>query len=71
MRLIDKMVRARLTCHRQHLQRSHDAQMLKSEVPKLRTPPQEQGAQRDHRGDVTHANVRDVYTSERGTKNMT
>lgn len=51
-----------LTCHRQHLQRSHDAQMLKSKIPKLWTPPQEQGAQWDHRGDVTDANIRDVYT---------
>lgn len=58
----------RLTCHRQHLQRSHDAQMLKSKIPKLRTPSQEQSAQRDHRGDVTHANVGDVYTSERGRR---
>lgn len=52
-----------LTGQRQHLQVSHRAQMLQPEVAHLRAPAQEQGGQRQHRGDVADADVGDVHTT--------
>jgi len=56
------------TCDGEHMQRSHDAQMLKSEISELRTPSQEQSVQSDHRGDVTDADIRNVRASTRMRK---
>jgi len=44
------------------LQVSHTAEVLKTKVADLSAPPQEQGAQGQHRGDVTDADVRDMDT---------
>ncbi|KAK3914892.1 Lipoprotein signal peptidase, partial [Frankliniella fusca] len=49
-----------LTRQRQHLQVPHAAEMLKAEVPHLRAPAQEEGAEGQHSGDVADADVRDV-----------
>jgi len=57
-----------LTCDGQHMQGSHDAEMLKSEISELRTPSQEQSVQSDHRGDVTDADIRNVRASTRTRK---
>ena len=38
--------------------------MLEAKVPDLRTPPEEEGVEGEHRGDVTHADVTDVDTPE-------
>ena len=40
--------------------------MLQPEVSDLRTPPQEQGAQGQHGGDVAHPDVADVNTPVQG-----
>ena len=54
-----------VTCNRKNPHISHAANVLKSKISDLWTPPQKQRAQCQHGGDVANTNITNVNTSEK------
>lgn len=52
------------TGQRQHLEVAHRAKMLQPKVTNLGAPSEKESVERDHCGDVAHADVSDVDASK-------